>query len=254
MQQFQQDHQTQCLTLGEKMCSSKEQNVLIHSLLQITTLCTVCCNASNAQIWTCFSYLAAFIVWTGAWKARTVSRLVLQTRTMKLQKPNQEKWSVYVSWFSCCQQSISIRMCYSSSQRMHLRTVQITTPVLNSIQTLCLLCFLTFSLFQSEEKLEQRRYHIVCHISHLRHCSFKAVINEAEVLQFHEFSGLCMSCKVTDWLIVSSKKTYWDASLVASSSLFCVYVCLFSSEYPRVAISCVISSLTLWMIWNFVSK
>lgn len=119
-------------------------------------------------------------------------------------------------------------------------------------QSVCFqtVCLLTFSLFQSEGKLEQRGYNIVFHISCLTHCSFKPVINEAEVLQFHEFSGLCTSCTVTVWLMVSSKKP--TNCLVAPSSLFCVYICLFSSEYPRVAISSVISSLTLQMIWNFV--
>lgn len=111
-------------------------------------------------------------------------------------------------WYSLCLQSVNINTYYSSSQRMYLRTTQTTTLIVLFSGSLSAFIVTPFLYFKMKGNWN-RRFHIVCQvlaISCLTHCSFKPVINQAEVLQFIGFSEVCTSCKVTDWFTVSRQK------------------------------------------------
>lgn len=113
-----------------------------------------------------------------------------------------------------------------------------------------------FFLFQSEGKLEQREFHIVCHIlviSCLTHCSFKPVINQPEFYSFLGSVGCVRHVKtLTDSWYQGNNLTRLQ---LASWHCPAYFVCMSDfSEYPSSTISCVICSLTFLMIWNFVSK
>ena len=104
-------------------------------------------------------------------------------------------------WQSHHQQSVNISIYFSSSQRMYLRTTQTTTLVVvcysDSLSAFTSTRFLYFKVKGNWNKEDFTVCHVLV-ISCLTHCSFKCVINQAEVLQFLRFSGVCTSSKVTD--------------------------------------------------------
>lgn len=94
------------------------ENLLINSLLQITTVFTLSYNTQNAQISTVFNYPMKLILW----KKHMGSQSGWYVSTASLYREDAQAEKGEGLWYSHCWQSVNISSCYSSSQRMYLRT------------------------------------------------------------------------------------------------------------------------------------